>query len=173
MMSSGNNISRMATGVAFLTLVFAIVCLASVAQLAQGARVHQVNRRSTPAHSTDQGHKSMLHNHMSRKVFERACAASKDTLEEIIACLTGNEHLMKAVKKEDALSCHKEAFGIEFDPKDAMKHKELVCKNREKFEQMTACIYRKTAEATDAKEIEKLTEAMVDVGLCIINALDG
>lgn len=118
-------------------------------------------------------HKTMMHNHLSRKVFERACAASKDSIDEIFACVTQNEHLMKAVDEKVASGCYKESFGEEFDPKDLHKHKELICKNRDKFESLTACIYRKTAEVLDTKQMEKLTEAMVDVGLCIINALDG
>lgn len=114
----------------------------------------------------------MLHNHLSRKVFDRACAASKDTIDEIVACLTGNEGLTKRVKADTANQCYKESFNVDFDPKDVTKHKELICNNREKFEEMTTCIYRKTSEVLDQKEIEKLTEALVDVGLCIINALD-
>lgn len=118
-------------------------------------------------------HHQVMHSHMSRKVFDRACAASKDTLDDIIKCLVSNKHLMEAIKRQDTLDCHKEAFGVEFDPADAHKHKDLICNNRDKFEDMTACVYRKTAEANlDQKEIDKLTESMVDVGLCIINALD-
>lgn len=116
---------------------------------------------------------SMMHSHLSRKVFDRACAASKDTIDEVVACITGNEHLIKAVKEEDANKCYKDAFGADFNPKEVLKHKELICNNREKFEEMTTCIYRKTAEALDKKEMDKLAESMVDVGLCIINALDG
>lgn len=118
-------------------------------------------------------HHSMMHNHLSRKVFDRACAASKDTIDEIIACLTTNEGLMKAVKVDTAKTCYKEAFNMDFDPKDVIKHKELICNNRDKFEAMTTCIYKKTAEVADTKEMEKLTETLVDIGLCIINALDG
>ena len=118
-------------------------------------------------------HAGMLHSHMSRKVFDRACAASKDTIDEIVACMTSNEALLKAVSKEVAANCYKEAFGMSFDPKDMQLHKDIICKNREKFEQMTACIYRKTAEALSKDEMSKLTDAMVDVGLCIVNALDG
>lgn len=119
------------------------------------------------------GRHSMMHNHLSRKVFERACAASKDTIDEIVACMTNNEALIKAVNPKTAANCHKEAFGLDFDPKDIGKHKDLICNNRDKFEQLTACIYRKTAEVLDRKEMDQLTEAIVDVGLCIINALDG
>lgn len=121
----------------------------------------------------DDHHKTMMHNHLSRKVFDRACAASKDSIDEIVACVTTNEHLMKTVDAKAASNCYRDAFGQDFDPKDLSKHKELICKNREKFESMTACVYRETAAAMDQKELEKLTEAMVDVGLCIINALDG
>jgi len=117
--------------------------------------------------------RSMMHNHLSRKVFDRACAASKDTIDEIIACLTSNQALLKAVKEETAKSCYREAFGLDFDPKDVTKHKELICNNRDKFETMTTCVYKKTADVLDAKEMEKMAEAMVDVGMCIINALDG
>ena len=124
-------------------------------------------------HKHSDKHSSMVHSHLSRKVFDRACAASKDTIDEVIACLTGNEIVNKTIKPETAGKCFQDSFGTEFDPKDAMKHKELICNNREKFENMTACIYRTTAESMDEKEFEKMTEAMVDVGLCIINALDG
>lgn len=124
-------------------------------------------------HTAAKSHHSMVHNHMSRKVFDRACAASKDTIDEIIACITDNEAITKTVKPELAQDCHKETFGVEFDPKDIHRHKEMICNNREKFENMTACIYRKLTESLDPKEMDKLAEAMVDVGLCIINALDG
>lgn len=123
--------------------------------------------------ASNHSHHHMIHSHLSRKVFERACAASKDTIDEIIACLTNNQQLVKTVKPESATSCFKETFGLEFDPTDFHKHKELICNNREKFESLTACIYRKTAEASDPKEMEKFMESLVDVGLCIINALDG
>lgn len=122
---------------------------------------------------SDHHHKTMLHNHLSRKVFDRACAASKDTIDEIIACLTTNQALLKAVKEDTAKACYKDSFGLDFDPKDVIKHKELICNNREKFETMTTCVYKKTADVLDAKEMERMAEAMVDVGLCIINALDG
>lgn len=118
-------------------------------------------------------HRSMMHSHLSRKVFDRACAASKDTIDEILACLSNNEGLMKSVKRDTAAACYRESFELDFDPKDFSKHKDLICNNRDKFENMTACIYRKTAEVLDQKEMEKLTEALVDIGLCIINALDG
>lgn len=118
-------------------------------------------------------HQHMVHNHLSRKVFDRACAASKDTIDEIVACITENQTLVKAVQPTLANSCHKDAFGIDFDQKDLSKHKDMICKNRDKFEDMTACIYRKMAESLDPKEMDKMAEAMVDVGLCIINALDG
>lgn len=118
-------------------------------------------------------HKTMMHSHLSRKVFDRACASSKDTIDEIVACIHNNEHLMKNINPETAAKCYKDAFGTEFNHAEMTKHKELICNNRDKFEEMTACVYRKTAEAMDMKQIERLTEAMVDVGLCIINALDG
>lgn len=117
-------------------------------------------------------HHSMMHNHLSRKVFDRACAASKDTIDEIVACLNNNP-IIKNTKKELALSCYKESYGMDFDPKDIAQHKDVICKDREKFEVMTGCVYKKTAESVDQKELDRLTEAMVDVGLCIINALDG
>lgn len=122
--------------------------------------------------SANKDHHTSIHNHLSRKVFDRACAASKDTIDEIVACLT-NSQVLKSVKVELAGSCYKDAFGVDFDPKDMTQHKDLICNNRDKFESMTSCVYRKTAESVDAKEFEKMTEAMVDVGLCIINALDG
>ena len=118
-------------------------------------------------------HKSMFHNHLSRKVFDRACSASKDTIDEIIACVTKSEVVTKTLKDQGAKDCYKEAFNSDFDPNDVTKHKELICNNRDKFETMTACIYAKTGQALDPKQMEKLTESLVDVGLCIINALDG
>lgn len=124
----------------------------------------------------DHDHKdagTMVHNHLSRKVFDRACAASKDSIDEIVACVTTNEGLMKAMDAKAAAQCYKDTFGQDFDPKDLNKHKELICKDREKFENLTACIYKQTAASLDKNELEKLAEAMVDVGLCIINALDG
>lgn len=113
-----------------------------------------------------------LHSHMSRKVFDRACAASKDVIDEIVACMTSNDNMTKAIKPEVAAGCYKDAFGADFDPKALNKHKEMICKNREKFETMTTCVYRKAAEAMSKEELNKLTDAMVDVGLCIVNALD-
>lgn len=141
---------------------------ASVTKVLQKPNIHyrMIVKRDAEQHS-------VMHNHLSRKVFERACAASKDSIDEIMACVTTNEHIMKAVDEKVAAGCYKDAFGQDFDPKDMHKHKELICKNRDKFEIMTACIYRKTAENMDTKQMEKLTESMVDVGLCIINALDG
>lgn len=133
-----------------------------------GAADHHNN-----THKHSDKHTSMVHSHLSRKVFDRACAASRDTIDEIIACLTGNELLNKTIKPDTAAKCYKDAFNMDFDPKDMVKHKELICNNRDKFENMTACIYRTTAESMDEKEFDKMTEAMVDVGLCIINALDG
>lgn len=133
----------------------------------------EAHSTASQARTRRNSHHSAMHNHLSRKVFDRACAASKDTIDEIVACLTGNEGLMKSVKLETAKVCYKEAFNQEFDPKDVVKHKDLICNNRDKFETMTTCIYKKTGEMTDAKEMEKLTESLVDVGLCIINALDG
>lgn len=124
-------------------------------------------------HKDTDKHTSMMHSHLSRKVFDRACAASKDTIDEVVACVSKNEHMLKIIKPEVAAKCYQDSFGQEFDPKDIIHHKELICKNREKFEDMTACVYRKTAEALDPKEIDQMTGAMVDVGLCIINALDG
>lgn len=135
------------------------------------AKILSVFRRSaTPAPHKD--HHSAMHNHLSRKVFDRACAASKDTIDEIVACLNNNA-VLKTVKIELAAGCYKDAFGVDFDPKEMSQHKDLICNNRDKFESMTSCVYRKTAESVDSKELEKMTEAMVDVGLCIINALDG
>lgn len=124
-------------------------------------------------HELDANHSKMMHNHLSRKVFDRACAASKDTIDEVVACVTNNEQMLKMVKPEVAGKCYKDSFGQEFDPKEMMHHKELICTNRDKFEEMTACVYRKTAEAMNPKEIDTMTSAIVDVGLCIINALDG
>lgn len=154
----------------------AIVCvdfnLAAAADNQQqlSSKISSIVKRSDDKHKH---HHSMVHNHLSRKVFDRACAASKDTIDEIVACITGNEALTKSVKPDIGINCHKDAFGIDFDPKDINKHKELICNNREKFEDMTACMYHKMAESLDPKEMQKMTEAMVDVGLCIINALDG
>lgn len=153
----------------------ALVALAALVSLQLGAgpadgALPRFIRSSGHEHNS---HHSMVHNHLSRKVFDRACAASKDTIDEIIACFSTNEGLLKAIKKDTAQDCFKDAFNMEFDPKDVIKHKELICNNREKFENMTTCIYKRTGEMTDAKEMEKLTEIMVDVGLCIINALDG
>ena len=157
-----------------IALLFALV--ATLSQLAhlEGARQQQQQQQLGRQRRSDhKHHHAMLHNHLSRKVFDRACAASKDTIDEIVACLTGNQALNKSVKEDTAKTCYKEAFGQDFDPKEMGKHKDLICNNREKFEAMTTCVYMKSAEALSAHEIEKLTEAMVDVGLCIINALDG
>lgn len=131
------------------------------------------NQKDTNHTKHNHSHHTVLHNHISRKVFDRACAASKDTIDEIVACMTSNEQLVKSVNPESATGCFKESFGTDFDPKDFHKHKDLVCNNRDKFEEMTACIYRKTMESTSSKEMEKFMESLVDVGLCIINALDG
>lgn len=133
--------------------------------------IKNIIKRSVKDSDHHDGH-GMMHSHMARKVFDRACAANKDTIDDIIECLHNNEHLMKAIKSDIAGSCYKESFGLEFDPKETEKHKNIICNNRDKFETMTSCAYRKTAESVDTKEIEKLTESMVDVGLCIVNALD-
>lgn len=132
---------------------------------------HQAKAAQVTKRSVD--HKTVMHNHLARRVFERACAASKDAIDEILGCLTGNEQVNKHIKPEMSEKCFKSSFGLEFDRNDVMKHKELVCNNRDKFEQMTTCVYKTASEAMDPHEVEKLTEALVDVGLCIINALDG
>ena len=118
-------------------------------------------------------HHGMMHNHMSRKIFDRACAASKDTIDEIVACVTNNKSMLQAVKEGKGTACYKEAFGEDFKPTDLDRHKDLMCNNRDKFEALTTCIYSKAAESMSSKELEQMTEAMVDVGLCIINALGG
>lgn len=156
--------------------LLALVAMAAVVWLQPVRSAELTAAASAPARCArraDEKHNIMLHNHLSRKVFDRACAASKDTIDEIVICLTGNASLMKAIKVDTAQLCYKEAFNQEFDPKDVIKHKELICNNRDKFESMTTCIYKKTGEVLDSKEMEKLTEILVDVGLCIINALDG
>lgn len=118
-------------------------------------------------------HHSMLHNHMSRKVFDRACAASKDVIDEIILCVTDNKDLMANMNLNVASTCYRNSFGVNFDVNDITKHKDLICKQRDKFEDMVACVYHEvTANATE-KVIDQLTSALVDVGLCIINAIDG
>lgn len=161
-----------------LILLIAIVALYSAADVGQAAagaasarngNLARLSRSAAEKHP----HQVMMHNHLSRKVFDRACAASKDTIDEIFACLTSNDVLMKSVKASSAKECYKEAYGQEFNADEVLKHKELICNNRDKFESMTACIYKKTADSMDAKEMEKLTETLVDVGMCIINALDG
>lgn len=146
------------------------VCILATLDLWQAEGRTTITKRSA-GHKID--HSSMMHNHLSRRIFDRACAASKDIIEEVIACLTGNESLIKTIKPEVALKCYKDSFGVDFDPNDMMKHKELICNNRSKFEQMTTCVYQTTSEAMDSKQVEKLVEAMVDVGLCITNVLDG
>lgn len=118
-------------------------------------------------------HQSMMHSHMSKKVFERACSASKDVVDEIILCVTDNKDLMKHLNLDNAAECHKEAFGTEFDKNDMLKHKDEICKQREKFEQMISCVYHKVTQNANDHMLEELTGALVDVGLCIINALDG
>lgn len=118
-------------------------------------------------------HHIMLHTHMSRKVFDRACAASKDVIDEIILCVTNNKDLMKHLKFQNATVCHKEAFGTDFDPKDMAKHRDEICKSRDKFESMIGCVYEKISADATPQQMQELTEGMVDVGLCIVNALDG
>lgn len=166
-----NNMRSANMLMAMVALVSLVYCqLVAGASQATLARPELATQRTVVKRSE---HHSMMHNHLSRKVMDRACAASKDTIDEIIGCMTSSEALVKAVKKETAALCYKEAFGQDFDEKDLSKHKELICNNREKFENMTTCVYRKTSEQLSAKEMEKLTEALVDIGLCIINALDG
>lgn len=163
-----------------VVVVAALMAVVDHNQLVAESAAPATNQRATLARphlfkgieKRSADHHSMMHNHLSRKVMDRACAASKDTIDEIVACMTTSEGLTKAIKKETAATCYKEAFNQEFDEKDLHKHKELICNNRDKFENMTTCIYRKTSEQLDAKEMEKLTETLVDVGLCIINALD-
>ena len=162
-----------AAAVGVIVISLADSDLAQAATIGRQSTLANPLQRPRAKRSHHDHHQSMMHNHLSRKVFDRACAASKDTIDEIIACMTDNETLMKSVKREHAGDCYKEAFGQEFNQKEVVKHKELICNNRDKFEAMTACTYKKTGENMDAKEIEKLTEVLVDVGLCIINALDG
>lgn len=116
---------------------------------------------------------AMFHSHMSKKVFDRACSASKDVIDEIVGCMNGNSLMMKHMNDPGNRNCFKESFGIEFDPKDVTKHRDLICKQRDKFEEMVSCSFLKISESSTAKDMESLTEAMVDVGLCVINAIDG
>lgn len=162
-----------------LSLVIAILALYSdfTKAMSNGVRKpaiynYRIMKRSAD-HKHDDKHKAMMHNHLSRKVFDRACAASKDSIDEIVACVTTNEAIMKAVDAEVAQKCYKDTVGEDFDPKEMAKHKDLICKDREKLENLTSCIFSHTAGSLDSVRMEKLTEAMVDVGLCIINALDG
>lgn len=113
-----------------------------------------------------------IHHHLSRKVFERACSAPKDIIDEVVACVMKNEALNKVVKEEVAKKCYKDAFGADFDANEMAKHKELVCKNHSKFEEMTACVYHKMGETATRKEMHHLAEGLADVGLCIVNAID-
>lgn len=160
--------------VAVITLVATLTISLFVCDLVGAEVLAKLSIRKTKlVKRSDDSHHSMMHNHLSRKVFDRACAASKDSIDEIVACLTTNDHVMKVIKPEIAADCYKDAFGAPFDPMDMSKHKKLICENRDKFENMTACVYRKTAESLDKARMDKLTEALVDVGLCIINALDG
>lgn len=154
-----------------LALVAAVIAVVLV-KATTVSTLARPNPRMLVKRAAPDMHASM-HSHLSKKVFDRACAASKDTIDEIIACLTSNPDLIKAVKHETAAGCYKEAYGVDFDPKETMQHKELICKQRDKFELMTSCVYRKTAEVSDSNQMQKLSEILVDVGLCIINALDG
>jgi hypothetical protein len=153
-----------------LTIVLLFVC-SPYWSTANGDPVTGLLAQTRRSRGADH-HKAMFHNHLSRKVFDRACSASKDTIDEIIACVTNSEILSKALKDAASKECYKTAFNAEFDPNDVTRHKDLICNNRDKFETMTACIYQKTSEMMDPKQMEKFTETLVDVGLCIINALD-
>lgn len=117
-------------------------------------------------------HHLAMHTHMSRKVLDRACAASKDVIDEIIACVTNNKTLMESKQWQKAAECHKEAFGVDFDPKDLTKHHAEICQQKDKFETMVGCVYEKISNESTSAEMQQLTESMVDVGLCIVNALD-
>ncbi|KAG9509125.1 hypothetical protein GZH46_02365, partial [Fragariocoptes setiger] len=153
---------------AMLVVVVASVAVAcmmsSYCEAKDVGLVHSLIRR-------DSTEKSM-HSHLSRKVLERACAAGKDAIDEIIACFSNNMAAKAMLKPELALKCHKEAFNIEFDMNDIEKHRQLICENRDKFEMMTACVYRQATANVDIKQREIFAEAMVDLGLCIINALN-
>jgi hypothetical protein len=112
-----------------------------------------------------------FHQHISRKVLDYACAASKDTVDEIMACTTKNEYLSGSSKLASVKNCYTETYGTPFDPNDAAKHKELICKNRDKFELLTACFYQRLVDEMTIKELERFGASLVDLGLCIVNAL--
>lgn len=154
----------MAIMISALVLGFVLAQFGSIGAQNSAKPLIVVKRSNDPS--------GMMNSHLSRRVFDRACAASKDTIDEIVACMTSNEALVTSVTKDVAAKCYHDAFGTEFDPKEMQIHKDMICKNRDKFEQMTTCIYRKTADAVSKEEMSKLTDAMVDVGLCIVNALD-
>lgn len=121
--------------------------------------------------------KAIIHGHLSRKVYERVCKASKDSIDEIVACMTNNESLLSTFKDSPSASggggsCYKEAFGEDFDPKAVARHHELVCKRREMFETLLSCMYKRATSIADPKELENFTDGLVDAGMCIINALD-
>lgn len=115
----------------------------------------------------------ILHNHMSKKIFDRACAASKDVIEEVILCVTDNKDLLAHFQMDAASNCYKTTYGTDFDRKDLMKHHEEICKQREKFEDLIGCVYHQMTANATAKVMDEISNSLVDVGLCIINALDG
>lgn len=82
-------------------------------------------------------HHTSMHHHLSRKILDKACAASKDTIEEIVGCFKNNKTVNSALKPEVAQSCHKEAFGVEFKLNEIQKHKEEICQHKDKFEQVS------------------------------------
>lgn len=110
-----------------------------------------------------------MHSHMSRKILDRACKASKDTLDEVMQCIIKNELYEK--HRDKGKKCFKETFNEEFNHDDMAKHRDLLCKNKDKMEEMTSCMYHQMMHL-DQAELDRIADAMVDVGMCIINALD-
>lgn len=74
--------------------------------------------------------------------------------------------------KDKGHKCFKETFGEEFSKNDMAKHRDMLCKNKEKMEDMTSCMYHQMMHL-DKEELDRIADQMVDVGMCIINALDG
>lgn len=110
----------------------------------------------------------------AKRIFKQACAANKDTIDEMMKCYHKSDFLVQTVRGEDlAKTCYKKVYGTEFDHKDVMTHKEIVCKSPEKLEQMRACLIKNVTEKLSQTDLRKLPAALRDVGRCALEVLNG
>lgn len=116
--------------------------------------------------------KNKMNKQMIRRILDRACNASEETLSEVVGCFIGNRELAKSVKAKTATECFKEAYGANLEVADMFKSRDVICNQRDKFDLLTECMIERTTANLNKEQADRVNEAFVDVGLCIVDALD-